>query len=222
MKPEHCLRKCRLFNEFMLWRVKMIDKLDGANVLLISDKGSYYYAKNLDLDDAGIEICYFAICRYDNDSKIFLFSCDENMSVERDSDFDSIDKAVECAERWSKCTIKWSHLVFDELFSKLEEKYGEDFNWMHMKFLGEETFLKELDKELNENHPLYKKVQAALAKCESNDDVLFLLRDDNYAIVHLTWSGSRETTSRFPYYKEFSNLQSALAHIENEFISKFL
>ena len=89
----------------------MIDRLDGANVLMISDKGSYYYIKTLGSDDDGVEICYFAICRYDNDSKIFLFSCDENMSVEGDSDFDHINEAVECAESWSGTPIKWTRII---------------------------------------------------------------------------------------------------------------
>ena len=88
----------------------MIDKLDEANVLMISDKNCYYYIKTLGSDDVGIEICYFAICRYDNSNKIYLFSCDANMNVEGDSIFDNIDDAIKCAESWSKIPIKWSHI----------------------------------------------------------------------------------------------------------------
>jgi len=39
----------------------MIDKLDGANVLMISNKGLYHHIKTFDSDDAGIEICYYAV-----------------------------------------------------------------------------------------------------------------------------------------------------------------
>lgn len=85
----------------------MIDRLDGAKILMISDKGHYHYIKTCGSDDTGIEISYYAICKYDNDSRIYLFSCDENMSVEGDTDFNSIDDAMECAERWSKNPIRW-------------------------------------------------------------------------------------------------------------------
>jgi len=70
--------------------------------------GHYYYIKTLGSDDAGINICYFAICKYDNDSTIYLFSCDENMNVEGNSTFENIDDAIKCAEDWSESSIKWT------------------------------------------------------------------------------------------------------------------
>ena len=112
--------------------------------------------------------------------------------------------------------------MFNELFSKLEIKYGDDFSWWRVPSVNEVEILKELDIELNKNHNLYKKVKSALAKCDAKDDVLFLLNDDSYAIIHLTWSGKKESTGVFPYFKEFSNLQNALIYIENEYISEYL
>ena len=86
----------------------MIDSLDGAKVLMISDKGNYHRIKNPCSDDAGIEIRWYAICQYNNDSGVFLFSCNENKSIEGDTDFDNVDDAMECAERWAGKPIKWS------------------------------------------------------------------------------------------------------------------
>ena len=88
----------------------MVKVLDGANVLMISDRGCYYHIKTLGADDAGVQVCYFAICKYDKDPTIYLFSCDVNMRVEGDSTFDSIDDAKECADRWSETPIKWQCL----------------------------------------------------------------------------------------------------------------
>ena len=85
--------------------------------------------------------------------------------------------------------------MFDELFECLEEKYGDDFIWMDIQ-ANETSFLAELDSELTESHRLYGKAKAALAKCVSKDDVLYLLHDDSYAIVHLTYS--RSNTVGFP------------------------
>jgi len=85
----------------------MIDKLDGADVLMISDFGHYHYIKTVSSDDAGVEVCYYAICKYENDDGIYLFSCDVNMSVVGDSLFDSEDDAVQCAERWAETSITW-------------------------------------------------------------------------------------------------------------------
>lgn len=105
--------------------------------------------------------------------------------------------------------------MFDQLFGRLKEKYGDDFNWSDIRG-KEEFFLNELYSELRENHPLHGKAQAALAKCDSKDDVLFLLRNNSYAIVHLTYS--KNNVGGFPRYQEFSDLQSAMLHMENEYL----
>ena len=84
-------------------------KLDGAAVLFISERGAYYRIATLgESSDAGILICYFDICKYDDSEKIFLFSCDADMVVQGDSDFDTIDEAKACATRWAGADIMWS------------------------------------------------------------------------------------------------------------------
>ena len=110
-------------------------------------------------------------------------------------------------------------MIIEELFSKLVRKHGEEFHWLNIKD-KQEIFIKELYSELNENHPLYKvKIANALARSGANDDVLFLLEDGSCIIVHLTWS--KTNISSFPHYIEFSDLQTALKHIEDMFTAEY-
>ena len=109
--------------------------------------------------------------------------------------------------------------MFEGLHSELLEKYGDDFNWSKIAKTNN-FFIDELNVELSKTHPLYNRVFKAVAKCDSNDDVLFLLHDDNYAIVHLSYSKSN--INGFPLYKEFTDLQEAIHYIEDQFVSEYL
>ena len=89
-------------------------------------------------------------------------------------------------------------MTAEEVFCDLGDKYGDDFNWY--------------------NKPIY-----AVAKCDSNDDVLFLSADDGkdvYYIFHLTYSGLN--SEGFPKHKKFANLQAVKEYIEREFIAEYL
>jgi hypothetical protein len=88
-------------------KYKIVDVLDGAKILAISEKQHYYDIKFTNSNDVAVEVHYFAICQYKDSGTIYLVSCDENMGVEGDTDFDSIEKAKECAENWAKKHIKW-------------------------------------------------------------------------------------------------------------------
>lgn len=101
------------------------------------------------------------------------------------------------------------------MLQELIKKYGDDFNWWipkDMDFLNEE-----IKEELVKEHKLYGKNLKAIAKCESNDDVLF--RDENKIyIVHLLWNkGSKE----LPLYIEFLYSEEAINYIEKEYINKY-
>jgi len=51
----------------------------------------------------------------------------------------------------------------------------------------------ELEKELNPQHPLFKKKLIAIALGWNGEDVLFKFdNEEKYATVHLTWSGEAE------------------------------
>ena len=105
--------------------------------------------------------------------------------------------------------------MFEDLYGCLIEKYGDEFNW-HPVNEANISLIKELRSELNPNHPLYDKAILAAAKCSARDDVLFLLSEGKYAIVHLTYSTNN--TEGFPRYKEFPNIQDAIKYIEEQFI----
>ncbi len=62
--------------------MNMNGKLDNADILLISEKGHYGYINDSGTYGIGIEVCYLAICRYSDDNALYLFLCDDKMSVE--------------------------------------------------------------------------------------------------------------------------------------------
>ena len=84
-------------------------------------------------------------------------------------------------------------MTIEEVFSDLYDKYGEDFNWYMIPLTqADGVFVTELKNEIGEDHFLYDKRIWAAAKCESNDDVLYVTDNgrnaDIYYIFHLTYS----------------------------------
>jgi len=114
-------------------------------------------------------------------------------------------------------------MTAEEAFSNLSEKYGEDFNW-HLLPLSNKTFVAELKKEIGIMHFLYEKDIWAVAKCDSNDDVLYLVGGDNgeekYYIFHLTYSVNNATG--FPRYREFNTIEDVNDYIEQTYIAEYL
>ena len=113
-------------------------------------------------------------------------------------------------------------MTAEEVFYDLYKKYGDSFHW-HMLPFSEQSFVAELKREIGSNHFLYNKRIWAVAKCDSNDDVLFLSADDGkdvYYIFHLTYSGLN--SEGFPKHKKFANLQAVKEYIEREFIAEYL
>ena len=65
--------------------------------------------------------------------------------------------------------------TIEEVFSDLYDKYGEDFNWYMLPLTqADGMFVTELKNEIGEDHFLYDKKIEVVAKCESNDDVLYV------------------------------------------------
>ena len=81
---------------------------------------------------------------------------------------------------------------------------------------GNTGFVAILKKEIGRNHFLYNKQIWAVAKCDSNDDVLYLADNgggtDIYYIFHLTYS--EYNTDGFPRYKEFEGINAVKEYIE--------
>ncbi len=114
-------------------------------------------------------------------------------------------------------------MMVDDFIKDLEDKYGEEFNW-HRIPLSNKSFVAELRNEIGKEHSLYDKDIFAVAKCESNDDVLFMVSDndiaDMYYIFHLTYSANNG--DGFPKYKIFDCLESVKEYIEQSYIVEYL
>ena len=112
-----------------------------------------------------------------------------------------------------------------EMFSNLYDKYGEDFNWYMIPFTqAGGSFIAELKKEIGKDHFLYNKKIEVVAKCESNDDVLYVLRNeigrDIYYLFHLTYSA--HNADGFPRYAEFADLFAVKEFIERSYIEDYM
>lgn len=89
-------------------------------------------------------------------------------------------------------------MEIEKCFSELEAKYGEDFCWLRID-PEQNNFVTEAYREIKEGHPLHGMQLTCLAKCESNDDVLYLTEYEQFVVIHLTYS--RNNASGFPRYK---------------------
>jgi PhoPQ-activated pathogenicity-related protein len=111
-------------------------------------------------------------------------------------------------------------IQIEKALGNLIEKYGDEFTWGFIPFTqarNHDSFLTELRAELTETHPLCnRKISRAVAKCYANDDVLFLSEDERYYIVHLTYT--KTNSSGFPRYIDFLDLESAMKHIEEQYL----
>lgn len=112
-------------------------------------------------------------------------------------------------------------MTAEEIFDDLSHKYGEDFNWCMIPLTKSGGFfVDELKREIGKSHFLYDKKIWAVAKCTSNDDVLYVATNgygaDIYYIFHLTYS--ENNSAGFPHYKELENLSAVKQFIEQSFI----
>lgn len=85
--------------------------LDGAHVIAISQKADFGTIKYTDNSIAAIQVKYLALCKYENGDNIYLFLCDENMVVEQDDLFDSIEDAKRCAIEKNENVI-WEYIEY--------------------------------------------------------------------------------------------------------------
>lgn len=110
----------------------------------------------------------------------------------------------------------------ESLFNNLFKKYGNEFNWIIIP-LSNKTYIKEADKEIKYGHSLYGVKLTAIAKCESNDDVLYFAENNGeelYIILHLTYSKNQDIA--YPKYIMFDDLCEAEKYLENQYIEQYL
>ena len=114
-------------------------------------------------------------------------------------------------------------MTIEEIMDSLYQQYGNEFNWSMIPF-SNKSFVEELKRELDPNDAFLSGAVYAVAKCDSNDDVLYLGVDSldargNWRIYHLTYSS--DNADGFPQYVEFNNRKEAAEYIQNQFVSKF-
>ena len=96
------------------------------------------------------------------------------------------------------------------IFQNLERNEGKNVDW---DFVENGTgLLDELNAELGQTHPLYRKAKQAIARRYSQDDVLYELNDNKYAIVHLTYSHHNQ--EGWPRFILFNTLEEAESFIK--------
>jgi hypothetical protein len=80
----------------------------------------------------------------------------------------------------------------------LEELKDEEFPWVEVDDKVKEILEKRARVEIIKTHELFsiKEKLVAVATSEANDDALFFY-DDNYYMIHLTWS---DGNSEYPRY----------------------
>lgn len=67
----------------------------------------------------------------------------------------------------------------------------------------------ELAREVGEGHVLSGRLAVAVARRRDNDDVLFHLPEGPapFAVVHLTWTGSRERRPEWPWTELYRSVE---------------
>ena len=106
-----------------------------------------------------------------------------------------------------------------DTLSDLSSQYGEAFRWYILP-PDQSYYVDELRKEMDAKHPLLQSAIHAIAKCEANDDVLFVCGDSgqqaSYVIVHLTWQTNN--TAGFPRYESFADVDSLREWLEKDMV----
>jgi hypothetical protein len=80
--------------------------LDGARVLhyAISARGGFYRIGDK-------LVAAMAICRYDGDSKIYLFKCAADWDVFHDADWDSVEECMQIAAQQAEAEAPLTWIV---------------------------------------------------------------------------------------------------------------
>lgn len=105
--------------------------------------------------------------------------------------------------------------MFENLFDELTRKYSKDFNWSYIPYTNK-YFIEEARREIKEGHPLYWEIMYSTIKCDSNDDVMYVISGERYVIIHLTYS--KNLNSSYPHFILFQNPEDAFTYIENKYL----
>lgn len=98
--------------------------------------------------------------------------------------------------------------------------FGEEFDWRLLTTSEKDYYQKEFRQEIQNEHPLYNIICHAIAKRYSKDDVLFVLENDKWIILHLTFSSNN--SRGWPKFEMFENCDTVLDFIERQYSIEFL
>lgn len=107
-------------------------------------------------------------------------------------------------------------MEIEKCFEELEKKYGEDFCWFRID-PEQNGFVAEAYREITEGHSLYGMKLTCLAKCEANDDVLYITEHEQFVVIHLTYSENNAVG--YPKYKLLDTHQELKEYLEQSYIS---
>lgn len=93
--------------------------------------------------------------------------------------------------------------------------FGKDGDWALLESSSKEYFAKEYMQEINQDHPLYNIGFQPIARRYSRDDVLFVLDNGKWVILHLTFSNSN--LNGWLKFEIFENYNTALNYIETQY-----
>ncbi|MGB3008600.1 MAG: SDR family NAD(P)-dependent oxidoreductase [Chitinophagaceae bacterium] len=75
----------------------------------------------------------------------------------------------------------------------------------------------QLQKELNANHILFGKPVTAIATRQDCDEVLFKITENEFAVVHLTWSQQKVNDNNYPSTTLIISLEAVQAKLDDDF-----
>lgn len=107
---------------------------------------------------------------------------------------------------------------FEQALGKLLQQYKEEFPWIFIES-DNQYFLEELKREINPGHPLYGQTLDTIAKSESDDNIIVVLEDGKYAIIHLTYSENEDV--KFPYFLQFNSRSALVESIEKQYLEEY-
>lgn len=134
------------------------------------------------------------------------------------ADRDEFFLRVEIIFKSRDIVYKEDYKVFEEKFEQLLVKY-KDFNWFILE-QRRDFFNEQAKREIGQGHMLYGHPMYAVAKCDSNDDVIYALGENKYVIIHLTYSSN--INSDFPHYMLFETAQEVLQYIEEVYLTEYI
>lgn len=84
--------------------------LDNAKVLYYAPKGAYGDV-SYPTGDIAENICYLAICKYENDEEYYLFGCNADCEVVSDSLWESAEECMSVVRNSYDCDITWIEAI---------------------------------------------------------------------------------------------------------------